>query len=159
MTIPWEHPATTLAIDRNPSEENRYIVCDPMPPLPTVACALTWWQPSSLTTSFTTPCARPSCSRRDDVSCRMERPHSEYRHRYGGSPREARDKAVGLPPYLQHSRAFDLRTDFLSIAPVVDLSDFWRKIIPNEATLRVWARRRLHRSFLLYCCFCQRFPG
>ncbi|KAI9857040.1 MAG: hypothetical protein M1813_008646 [Trichoglossum hirsutum] len=27
-------------------------------------------------------------------------------------PREARDKAVVLPPYLQHSRAFDLRTEY-----------------------------------------------
>lgn len=27
-------------------------------------------------------------------------------------PREARDKAVVLPPYLQHSRTFDLRTEY-----------------------------------------------
>jgi hypothetical protein len=27
-------------------------------------------------------------------------------------PREARDKAVVLPPYLQHSRCFDLRTEY-----------------------------------------------
>ncbi|CAN8095363.1 unnamed protein product [Discula destructiva] len=28
-------------------------------------------------------------------------------------PREARDKAVVLPPYLQHSRTFDLRTEYM----------------------------------------------
>ena len=40
MTLPREYPATTLAIDRSPSEEKRYIVCDPMPPLPTMRCVV-----------------------------------------------------------------------------------------------------------------------
>ena len=34
------------------------------------------------------------------------------REDFGPWPREARDKAVVLLPYLQHSRTFDLRTEY-----------------------------------------------